>query len=124
MAKLVRYNGKTDSKFFYSGNAGDLVCGKVYEVIAEHNCDLTSNYTLRGIKGTFNSSWFEELLSGPIHLAVSLEMPVIGQSLCCKRISNCKLVDCYTSPVEKIKSISEDVFFVETRNNMYIVQVC
>jgi len=125
MAKLVRYTGETKSEIHCSGDVAALIPGKNYNVIAEHFLGGTPlYYTLEGMIGTFDASWFVDIMENPIYLAVSLEMPIVGQSLSCKKVHNCKLVDCFTTPVTRIQSAGEDTYFVETSNSTYFVQVC
>lgn len=125
MSKLVRYTGETKSAIRFSASTEKLVPGKTYNVIVEHFLGGTPlYYTLEGMHGTFDATWFVDVMENPIYLAISLEMPVVGQSLSCKKIHNCKMVDCFTTPVTEIKAVGEDTYFVETANSTYFVQVC
>ena len=125
MAKLVRYTGETKSEIRSWGDIDNLIPGKTYNVIAEHSLGgIPRYYTLEELRGTFDASWFVDVMENPISLAISLEMPVVGLSLSCKKVHNCKLVDCYTTPVTSMKAVGEDTYFVETSNSTYFVQVC
>ena len=62
MAKKVRYNGGTQS-YLGCSEPTVLVVGKEYEVISSTDRGWQTNYTLNGIKGNFNSVWFDEVSS-------------------------------------------------------------
>lgn len=60
MAKKVIYNGGTQS---YKGCSDPslLKKGKKYLVISERDLGFQTNYILNGIKGEYNSVWFDEV---------------------------------------------------------------
>lgn len=59
MRKFVRYNGGTMS---YKGcdDPNNLVVGQWYEVVDENDRGWQTDYKLKGIRGWFNSVWFDE----------------------------------------------------------------
>lgn len=58
--RIVRYNGETRS-YYGCSSPKDLVVGQKYEVLSEDVKDWQTNYTLKGVKGYFNSVWFDEV---------------------------------------------------------------
>lgn len=131
MAKTVRYNGNTE-KVLYSSNPKYLVVGKEYEVVSEIDFGLQKNYILRGVKGEFNSKWFETVkickkTSTNIYIAISKTVPSIGEMYECLRVElvsgSPKFVRCITSQVQNVVLMGIDVYNVQTFNSLYIVKV-
>lgn len=131
MAKIVRYNGGTES--CYSCTKPDmLVVGRKYEVIYIKKSSWHTEYTLKGVKGEFNSVWFDEVEeesdSFPqTFLAVSNSIPVEGESYECSRLEK---VGCIwhlqavaTSTVQLVEQIADNTYRVTTRNSVYITEV-
>lgn len=56
----VRYNGR-DVSAHRCSDPKLLKPGKVYKVISVEDKGLQTDYTLLGIKGTFNASWFDDV---------------------------------------------------------------
>ncbi len=56
----VRYNGRGSSSHSCS-DPKLLKPGKVYKVIAVEDKGLQADYTLLEVKGTFNSTWFDDV---------------------------------------------------------------
>ena len=118
MAKKVRYNGGTMS-YYGCSDPQELVVGKIYEVIDENERRWQTDYTLKGVKGHFNSTY----------MALAREIPTVGKELRCVKVefSNIhgrpQLVECCTSIVQKVSNIGTNIYHVSTLNSVYIVQV-
>ena len=118
MTKVVRYNGK--------GSSNTLVFGKEYEVVREKE----NKYTLKGVKGEFDSKLFDEIsLYGdlPACLAIASEEPKVGEYFVCYRIisnGSLKKQQVTTSKVKEVKKlVNDDIFIVTTKNHIYVVKV-
>ena len=59
MSKKVSYNGGTES-WYSCTEPTALVVGQQYEVTSEEVLSWQTNYTLKGVEGSFNSVWFNE----------------------------------------------------------------
>ena len=124
MAKRVIYNGGTQS---YKGCSDPSVLeeGKVYEVIREDDRGFQTDYTLRGIKGTFNSVWFNEAFP-KTYLAISRNIPIKGkQMLDFERFEKGKgwVKIKNTSVIQEISKVGIDMYKVHTQNTTYMVQI-
>ena len=80
MEKIVAYNGKTDF-FFPCGDPSLLSTDKVYEVTSCTDLGVQTNYTLKGIDGVYNSSWFDDV--PPMQIATAISPPVVGERYKC-----------------------------------------
>lgn len=124
MAKIVRYNGGTDS---YKGcsDPSSLVLGKDYEVVHENDRGFQTDYILRGVKGNFNSCWFDEV--SPTFMAISKTVPIIGQRCVCSKLElingQLNMNECLTSTVIEAVNIGNNIYKVTTNNSVYIIQV-
>ena len=58
--KKVQYNGGTLS-YYGCSDPEVLVIGKTYTVIAIEDRGWQTDYTLKEVKGAFNSVWFDEV---------------------------------------------------------------
>ena len=123
MTKLVRYNGE---KISYTGcdSPTNLVNGKVYEVLQEMDLGFQTNYTLKGVKGEYNSVWFDEI-EMPVVMALSSKKPQLH-----KPLTNFLIFDkstirqvIQTTPIQNIERVEGNVFKVLTQNTIYIVQI-
>lgn len=131
MAKIVCYNGRNES--YYSCTAPtDLICGKKYEVISETDRGgCQTDYKLKGVKGFFNSCWFDEVSNERIFIALTFTIPVVGERCKCYKIDfmnngrngQFKLTRRYTSDVEEVIDMGNNIYQVTTRNSLYIMQV-
>ena len=123
MAKYVKYNGGTESCYGCS-NPKLLSRTQIYEVLEAEDKGWQTNYTLKGVEGSFNSVWFEEV---PVYIAVSNVKPELSRKYVCFKIGadkksiNCQQVT--TSPVKKLIPISSNTYHVITANSVYITQV-
>ena len=126
MAKIVRYNGGTES---YCGcsKPTELVIGKEYEVVAENVRKCQTDYTLKGVKGYFNSVWFDEIELSRVFMALALTTPVVGKRCECAKIEvvngKPKLIGWNTSTVREVSDMGNNIYRVVTCNSTYIVQV-
>lgn len=119
MAKKVRYNGGTES-WSTCSDPTELVVGKVYEIVSSKDCGWQTNYTLKGVTGEFNSTWFDEI----VYKAIATGIPVIGESYnCCKLNEKLEGLLITTSPVKEIDHMGNNIYKVTTCNNVYIVMV-
>ena len=119
--KKVVYNGGTEKYMNQICNEPtDLVKGAVYTVSREYQSDWHTEYKLAGIKGTFNSTWFNEQES---YVAVAESLPVVGKPLYCKRIQNGKLEPVKTSKTVDFVELGGGVYLVETVNRFYYVSI-
>ena len=57
---LVRYNGGNLS-YYGCSNPKKLKLRKVYKVVAIKDRGWQTDYTLKGVKGAFNSVWFDNV---------------------------------------------------------------
>lgn len=123
MTKLVRYNGEKLS-YKSCSDPSLLVVGKVYEVQHEEDLGFQTNYTLKGVKGEFNSVWFDEI-EIPVVMALSKKQPELGKPLKNFLIFNKDAVRqvLQTTPIQNIEIVERNVFKVLTQNTIYIVQV-
>lgn len=61
MVNYVRYTGETKSFEGDFINPNILVKGKIYELISFQVHNWHTTYNLKGVKGDFNSVWFDEV---------------------------------------------------------------
>ena len=127
MAKKVRYNGGTES-YYSCSKPTNLVIGKEYEVVHSRDRGWQTDYTLNGVDGEFNSSWFEEIPSDSnIYMAISNKLPAIGERYSCYKMEfikgQPKLVSWSTSTVKGIYYLGNNIYQVTTRNSVYYVNV-
>lgn len=123
MTKLVQYNGEKLS-FRNCSDSTLLVVGKVYEVLQEKDFGFQTNYTLKGVKGEFNSVWFDEIKM-PVVMALSHKHPELHKPLENLLMFNKNEVRqvLKTTPVQKIEKVEGNVFKILTKNTIYIIQV-
>lgn len=124
MPKKVVYNGQTCS-YYGASDPSVLRIGGVYEVLGTIDRGWQTDYVLAGIKGHFNSVWFNPV--GESFLAISYELPIKGKSFRCKRIrimsDKVEAEEFDTSPVKMIKFLGNSIYVVKTENNIYFVNV-
>lgn len=92
MNKLVRYNGETES-YESCSDPNVLVKGRVYEVDSKEVRPWQTNYILKGVRGKFNSIWFDEVESDEdknekikAYLAITKNRPIEGMPMQCSRL--------------------------------------
>lgn len=127
MAQKVRYNGGTLS-YYGCSDPRVLVVGKEYEVEKTNDRVWQTDYTLKGIKGEFNSVWFDEITpKESVYMAISMEVPRVGKQYLCYKIEfvqgQPQLVSVYTSEVKEVKYMGNNIYQVATCNSMYIVKI-
>lgn len=129
MAKIVRYNGGTQS-YYGCSKPINLVVGKEYEVTSENDRGFQTDYTLKGEKGYFNSCWFDKVdyeSSKYTFMAFSHRVPTIGERYDCTRLEftngNPKMVSCITSSVKAVIDVGDNFYKVITYNSIYLVKV-
>ncbi len=124
MAKIVRYNGGKES-YYSCSDPANLVWGKDYEVVHERKRAFQTDYILKGVTGTFNSCWFNEITS--TFMAISKSVPVVGKRCACARLelidNQINLNECLTSQVKEVQNIGNNIYKVTTNNTVYVVQV-
>jgi len=125
--KQVVYNGGTQS-YYGCSDPAILVVGQTYEVIHEEDRGWQTNYTLRGVKGQFNSVWFEDVnpmvTSKPTYFAFSKNIPVVGKRYSVQKLNSHNQLDSWsTSAVLSAVLIGDNTYKVVTRNSIYLVQV-
>ena len=128
MVKKVRYNGEAESYYPCAKPGNVLVKGQEYEVIAVTDLGCQTNYTLKGIEGFFNSTWFDVVsYDDSLYMAVSYFMPVIGERFKCFKAvlldGAFKFIEWDTSAVKEIIPMGNNIFSVKTLYSTYIVQV-
>ena len=86
--KLVRYNGETMS-YYECSDPRVLKKGQIYEVENILESGYHTEYILKGIKGEFNSVWFDNVTETIVNVytALSHEKPIIGKRYNCYKIS-------------------------------------
>lgn len=123
MEKIVRYNGGKMS-YYGCSEADKLVKGRMYKVIDEKDRGWQTDYKLKGVKGWFNSVWFDEVKT---YLAVSHEIPKVGELCECARMEYehgvTNMVACRIGTIKKVQELGIGVYKVLTYNNIYIMQV-
>lgn len=126
MAKIVRYNGGTES-YYGCTEPTDLVIGKEYEVIHANDRGWQTDYTLKGVTGHFNSCWFDEISTASTFMAIAHNIPTVGISCKCSKLEfvdgKPTLVGWSTSTVKEVLDMGNNIYRVTTRNSVYIVQV-
>lgn len=122
MGKIVCYNGKTKS-FFACTKPRELSRGKIYEVINVVDYGFCHKFVLRGIKGSFDSSWFDEPQT---FIAASYTVPKVGVNYECLIVDfskgKIKLKFHKTSIVQSFSNVG-NLYKVITLHSVYIVQV-
>lgn len=126
MAKIVRYNGKS-ATYYSCSEPTKLVLGKEYEVIKEKDRGCQTDYTLKGVDGEFNSCWFDVISVPTTFMAVSHNVPTVGKRCECSKMEfvdgHLNFVGWSTSTVKDVQDMGNNIYRVETRNNVYIVMV-
>jgi len=126
MAKIVRYNGGTQS-YYPCTLPEELEFGRLYEVTNIRMADCHTEYTLKGEEGEFNSVWFQEIPSPTYYQAVSRGIPVVGESYFClrtiKKGTEWINESVATSTVTEVQQISATKYVVATLNSVYIVEI-
>lgn len=122
--EFVKYNGGTQS-YYGCTEPDDLVVGKIYEVINADVRDWQTDYTLKGVKGKFNSVWFDKV---PVYKAFVTIQPSIGHSMSCVKVEKEKngtleMGQWLTTEVKKVEQIEHGLFKVFTRNSVYVVMM-
>ena len=128
MKKFVRYNGGTQS-YYSCSDPKNLVIGKEYEVTSINVRNWQTNYTLKGIKGNFNSVWFDDILSEKeTVMAFSSTVPKIGEKIAYQFVypnqnETFFLINENTEKIEKVKNIINNIYLANDRKKIYIFQV-
>lgn len=121
--RYVKYNGGTDS-FYSSSNPSCLVKGYIYKVVKEEWYPSRCEYTLEGIRGHFNSVWFDDL---PTYFAYVNKTPLVGDNLDVVRYdieeNHVSFGHYYTSEVKYLERLGYNTYMAVTLNTVYIVQV-
>ena len=99
------------------------------QAIAEEQ-QLISDYTLKGVKGYFNSLWFDDVNSkntAKTFMALAHTVPVVGERCKCFKLEfvngQPKLIAWHTSTVNEVFYIGNNIYRVITHDSTYIVQV-
>ena len=127
MAKMVRYNGGTMS-YYCCSEPTALIVGKEYEVIAENDRGWQTDYTLKGVRGYFNSVWFDDVKSTEAtFMALAHRIPIVGERCQCSKLEfingQPKLISWSTSIVKEVSYMGNNIYRLTTCNSVYIVQV-
>ncbi len=123
MKKYVKYNGRTES-FRPCTASAMLVRNHVYTMHSQVVMIDQTNYFLEGVRGEFNSVWFDEV---PVYFAYSKEEPEYGHAMHLIRLekteSGVQPIAVLTSDAVSIEQIANDTYRVLTNNSVYIVQM-
>lgn len=124
---MVRYNGGNLS-YYDCSEPTALVAGEEYEVIAENDRGWQTDYTLKGVKGYFNSAWFDDVNSTEAtFMALAHRVPTVGERCQCSKLEfvngKPKLSSWYTTNVKEVSYMGNNIYRVTTHNSVYIVQV-
>ena len=133
MAKIVTYNGGTEH-FYASSKPTELEKGEKYEVMTEEVNDFHTEYTFKGVKGKYNSCWFDEVeVTKPVFMAIGNKIPELGKRYACHKIGeingylgineNVVLIGWMTSIVEDITYMGNNIYNITTTNSIYIVRI-
>ena len=130
VGKKVVYNGGTDS-YYGCDEPNELVVGEQYMVVGEDVRSFQTNLTLKGVRGNFNSVWFNEQpeVKKKVWIAkatlYSRPYTFVGKRMSLERLHEDK--DCLeqvtTSEVKNVKALYENVYLIETDNSVYITKV-
>ena len=122
--KQVIYNGGTHS-YYSCSDPIVLRKGEIYAVLKEEDREWQTDYTLEGIEGEFNSTWFDPVL--PTYFAIGNEIPTIGKQYECKKAFGVSGGHCIkkmrTGKVESIECVGLNTYKVTTMKNIYIVKI-
>ena len=122
-AKFVRYNGGTMS-YYGCTEPKDLVVGKIYEVTWSNVRAWQTDYNLKGVKGQFNSVWFDDV---PIHKAIASVQPTVGHSMVCIKVEqkngDIAMTNWLTTKVERVDNINPGIYRAITHNSIYDIMV-
>lgn len=121
MKEFVVYNGGTLS-YRPCDDPSVLKKGQIYEITDIDQGSWQTNFRLKGIRGTFNSVWFDKIKN--VELAFSEEIPVEGQRYNLKKvdINEMKVVPVRTSTVQSAQRIYGG-YVIKTVNTVYLVKV-
>lgn len=126
MEKIVAYNGGTEG-YYSCSDPSVLTIGQMYEVIAQTDRGWQTDYTLAGVEGSFNSSWFDVITAPIVYMALAQTRPVVGQEYKCFKIEiiggKPKLISWTTSDVLDVLDLGNNIYQVTTRISIYIVLV-
>lgn len=124
--KIVRYTGAVSTHYRCSSPAL-LIAGHEYEVFNEDDRIWQTDYTLKGINGHFNSSWFEDVKKDITHIAISNLVPTIGHRYMCSTFEfvggTWKTREIKTSTVMDVHKIGDNLYEVTTVHSVYLVQI-
>lgn len=126
MERIVTYNGKTET-LFPCGDPSVLSTQKIYEVTSATDLGGQTNYTLKGIRGEFNSAWFEDVPA--MRIATAISPPVVGERYNCSVVNWMGLHPSFyphTFKVESVMQLSTKMYLVKDkkRNIYYIETMC
>lgn len=116
MAKRVVYNGREDD-YFGASDPSILEKGKVYEVEKVNLGRNWTLYVLKGVRGKFNSVWFDK----PEYFAISNTIPVIGKEMIIALVGDTRRLR--TTPPISVTKVGNTVFKAETENSIYFVKL-
>ena len=128
MARLVKYNGGTES-YYGCTDPTELVVGQVYEVINVTDKGWQTDLTLKGIPGHFNDCWFDDVKEDPsrVFIGVSRSIPVVNERVQCSiiQVVNGQPISkkAMTSPAQEVNYMGSNVYCVRTHNSLYIITV-
>ena len=123
--KKVKYNGGREY-WNTCTEPDELVVGQEYLVIHEEVGAWQTNYILLGVEGEFNSCWFDVVkdttnmkrVMPKVYLALSSNVPVKGQKLCCSLIEKWNGIkmwrDSEIDYIEYLTQIGENVWAART----------
>ncbi len=124
--KIVRYTGAVSTHYPCSSPTL-LIAGQEYEVLNEDDRIWQTDYTLKGINGHFNSSWFEDVKKDITHIAISNLVPTIGHRYMCSILEFVggmwKTREIKTSTVMDVHKIGDNLYEVTTVHSVYLVQI-
>ena len=128
MGKIVRYIGSNCICPKKCSSPKDLILGKEYEVTNEINLGWQINYTLKGVEGSFASLWFIDVdPSKNPYIVFATKLPDVGESFHCYKatinIGAIKMIDCFTSAVNAVYYLGNNIYQIVTRNSIYFCQI-
>ncbi|MBO5141732.1 MAG: hypothetical protein J6C46_01810 [Clostridia bacterium] len=118
----VQFNGGPSGLY---GAPKDLQPGGFYEVIEVLDCGFCTKYSIKGVDGYHNSTWFT-----PVERSSFLTtkyLPKVDQPCKGKTFifgaGGMKECEVKTSPVKRVKKLCFNLFEIETMHNVYTVHV-
>ena len=116
----VRYNGGNKS-YYNCSDPKNLKIGIEYEVTLVRDLGWQTNYSLKGIEGEYNSTWFDEVFPEEnIFLAISHKQPIAEKKYLCYKIElgskNPTLIPYELDYVKEFRYVGNNIYEIKSEN--------